>query len=629
MDASASCVEDIIASLPSLYQLNLFGELPSSKVSDLTEAINRTRCDSEYFRLDSADVGNNRLEDAGLAPLLPALLGLAPSRHGDLSEQRQKSFAQWPGVRLLGLSWNAAGAATCRRLGEILAEGGGRALQQLDLECNYLGDAGAAAVAEFLPGAVSLRVLRLGGNNIGAAGGKALGLALRQVISGGASRLEDFDLSRNFIGTSVMVMLWAQAVACDVDSKLGQPPLKRLRLDVNRIHDVGAQAMAASLAKTSSCGVHMEVLDLGFNLIGDAGALAMANAIGQGDIRVSRLSVCGNRFSAVGIDGLADACERGTCSSLRSLDLEGCDASLGTAAPRIAAALRRNQCSLVLYDPIAAGIEMCAAGAYGLDLSGLHIGTGGLDRLAAAICSPRARLASLAVARAGIGDQGVARLTEAIASSVSQHCLVSLDLGWNNIGPQGAKALAQFLQSPKSAALSSLQLECNCLGDEGAASLGTSLGALRRLGLASNTLGPAGALALLSERPQLEELLLGCNRLGQTGVGYVATFLRDSRLARLDLSVNRLKCAAVEALATALTCRQQGVPLALDLRSNFLAAAAACALAVALAQGCISELLLEHNSICGIGAQALMRALAECKSRGTCPSVLGLKDAEA
>ena len=81
---------------------------------------------------------------------------------------------------------------------------------------------------------------------------------------------------------------------------------------------------------------------------------------------------------------------------------------------------------------------------------------------------------------------GMARLPEAIASL---QCLTSLDLSWNGIGADGARALAALT------GLTSLALGSNSIGADGARALATLTG-LTSLDLGSNGIGADGARAL-------------------------------------------------------------------------------------------------------------------------------------
>jgi len=73
----------------------------------------------------------------------------------------------------------------------------------------------------------------------------------------------------------------------------------------------------------------------------------------------------------------------------------------------------------------------------------------------------------------------------------------TLDLTWNNIGRDGATAIAEALKSNET--LQTLQLTSNCIDDDGATALANALAynsTLRTLWLPRNMIGNAGATAI-------------------------------------------------------------------------------------------------------------------------------------
>jgi Ran GTPase-activating protein (RanGAP) involved in mRNA processing and transport len=99
--------------------------------------------------------------------------------------------------------------------------------------------------------------------------------------------------------------------------------------------------------------------------------------------------------------------------------------------------------------------------------------------------------------------------------------LTSLDLGWNQIGPAGARALAT---SPVLANLEWLNLYHNDILDEGACALAAAqLPRLRGLNMCRNGLTPRAAAAIRRDMPELRKLHAGCNALGDDGIAMLAT----------------------------------------------------------------------------------------------------------
>ena len=163
--------------------------------------------------------------------------------------------------------------------------------------------------------------------------------------------------------------------------------------------------------------------------------------------------------------------------------------------------------------------------------------------------------------------------------------LSSLDLSCNFIGDEGANSLAQALRVNTS--LSSLDLSCNSIGDEGANSLAqvlrvnTSLFSLR---LQNNSVGPEGVNSLsqaLKVNTSLSSLDLNDNSIGDEGANSLAQALRvNTSLSSLDLTRNSIGDEGANSLAQALRVNTS-----------------------------LSSLNLSFNSIGGEGVNALDKAL--------------------
>eukprot|EP00434_Breviolum_minutum_P000510 symbB.v1.2.000443.t1/scaffold32.1/size405148/16 len=111
---------------------------------------------------------------------------------------------------------------------------------------------------------------------------------------------------------------------------------------------------------------------------------------------------------------------------------------------------------------------------------------------------------------------------KALAETLKQNsALMSLDLRFNVIGPEGAKVLAQALQL--NSILTGLHLIGNIIGDEGAKALAEGLkqnSTLTLLYLSNNNIGPEGAQALaeaLQQNSTLTSLDLIGNFIGPEG----------------------------------------------------------------------------------------------------------------
>lgn len=175
------------------------------------------------------------------------------------------------------------------------------------------------------------------------------------------------------------------------------------------------------------------------------------------------------------------------------------------------------------------------------------------------------RLDTLDLVNTGLLDAGAAPLLDAAAESPA---LRHLYLGTNGLSTRSAAAIGRLLSD--SDQLDSLYVSCNRLGDDGvrliAAGLRHNRG-LKRLGLASNRIGPEGARTLadaLKGHPSLQFLDLGWtratsavgeagNRLLDRGAEHIAALLRGNPTLRgLDVSHNRISQVGLNHISDAL-----------------------------------------------------------------------------
>ncbi|XP_078463919.1 leucine-rich repeat-containing protein 34 isoform X1 [Lampetra planeri] len=221
-----------------------------------------------------------------------------------------------------------------------------------------------------------------------------------------------------------------------------------------------------------------------------------------------------------------------------------------------------------------------------------------------------------------IADDGA----EAIASLLQEgSCwLTSLDLSLNDIGPRGAKALGQVLQTNRS--LRSLNLAGNKVGEEGGVSLATALQtnvSLRSLDLHHCDLGTDSIIAFstaLSYNSSVEELDLSrplLFSLQEETTVHVARMLRTNRALRsLRLAKHGVRDFGARQLSEALANNSSLTHL--DLSCNLMARDGAASLALLLEQGssALRFLDLGFNRIGDAGVTALARAVG---SSGRCP----------
>lgn len=260
---------------------------------------------------------------------------------------------------------------------------------------------------------------------------------------------------------------------------------------------------------------HVTRLMIGNNIVGNSGALAIADFIRSSRSHIDVWYIAGNEID---VEGLVPVCEAlYDDPHVKSLWLKRNPLGPG-AGPVLAELLRRNRW--------------------------LH---------------------TLDLVNTGLLDDGAIPVIEALADNEG---LRHVYLGTNGLTSKSAEALAAVLRQAHH--LESVFLSCNRLGDEGARHLADALRhdrSLVRLGLASNRLGPAAAVALaeaLVEHPRLRFLDLGWtrataavgelgNQVGNEGARALAELLRTNPvLQALDVSHNRISQAGIDAIAEVL-----------------------------------------------------------------------------
>ena len=140
----------------------------------------------------------------------------------------------------------------------------------------------------------------------------------------------------------------------------------------------------------------------------------------------------------------------------------------------------------------------------------------------------------------------------------------TLAVPWSCIELEGAAALGRVLRG--NAAITSVNLSMNALGDGGALALAAAVrgprSALRALNLSSNKIGDSGAAAvasLLAACP-LDELTLSGNAIGDLGANSLAQAVQASAtIQRLYLGDNNIGDAGADSLADALAARPKQI----------------------------------------------------------------------
>jgi len=161
-----------------------------------------------------------------------------------------------------------------------------------------------------------------------------------------------------------------------------------------------------------------------------------------------------------------------------------------------------------------------------------------------------------------IGDEGCKTLAEHLPTSMEM-----LSLYNNQIGDEGCKALAEHLPT----SLETLSLTGNQIGDEGCKALAehltTTCTSLKTLDLGMNQIGDEGCKVLAEHLPtSLTQLFLGGNRIGDEGCKALADHLPTTctSLKTLDLGMNQIGDEGCKVLAEHLPTSLQFLMMALE-----------------------------------------------------------------
>ncbi|XP_068699918.1 protein NLRC3-like isoform X2 [Montipora foliosa] len=210
-----------------------------------------------------------------------------------------------------------------------------------------------------------------------------------------------------------------------------------------------------------------------------------------------------------------------------------------------------------------------------------------------------------------IGDEGATSLSQVLAVNTS---LTTLKLSGNSIGDAGATSLSQALAVNTS--LTTLKLFGNSIGEAGATSLSQALAvntSLTTLKLSGNSIGDAGATSLsqaLAVNTSLTTLKLSGNSIGYAGATSLSQALAiNTSLTTLHLSSNSIGAESATSLFQALAVNTSLTTL--NLSWNPIGDEGATSLSQALAiNTSLTTLDLSWNSIGAEGATSLSQALA-------------------
>ncbi|KAK3287025.1 hypothetical protein CYMTET_5435 [Cymbomonas tetramitiformis] len=382
-------------------------------------------------------------------------------------------------------------------LSKLLACNG--SLNELSVRENGIGDEGAKALAIALtPNAEgvfngSLNTLDLDVNGIGPEGAKALAVALtpneQGVFNGSLNTLNLADNQLCGVDEFGRGTYDASGIKALADALAFNGSLNTLDLRINDIGDEGAKALAVALTPNAEgvFNTSLNTLDLTDNRIGTEGAKALAvaltpNAEGVFNTSLNTLNLTNNEIGPEGAKALAVAltpnAEGVFNGSLNTLNLWG--NKIGPeGAKALAAALTPNEEGV--FNGSLNTLDVCnndITGEAALQLAEAvlkHPCMKEFNRIMMQDIRDD-KVQELDLNHSYIEDPGVLVLSKLLVFNTS---LNTLDLYYNNLGDEGAKALAVALtpnaEGVFNTSLNTLNLRSNAIGPEGAKALAVAL----------------------------------------------------------------------------------------------------------------------------------------------------------
>lgn len=375
----------------------------------------------------------------------------------------------------------------------------------------------------------------------------------------------------------------------------------------NGITDTGAAALARVLQSNTS----LRYLDLQDNELTDVGAVAMAQGLAGPEGALKTLQLGYNDISVEGAAALLARCHHSPnpnpendgplpCS-LTSLDLQFNELGPGVADVVVAALRGRGA-------PLADNSSSSSSST-----------TGSTTSSTTSNAVPPAGLTTLGLLQTGLGSSGAAVVAEALRTNT---VLRSLDLGSNEIGDEGAAALARALQPQQEAG--KLASEADDSGNN------PSKSALAHLFLFDNGIEEAGAAALASLLTHNEQLTFldleendalddDDNLEVAASMALIEAGLQRNRKAK----INQAAKAIADADAAAAQSAASAAPETVD-SSAAASAATTAARASAAVPPCSNAIKLnfEGDGLGDEGAILLLNVLLEAPKSSTTAGVL-------
>jgi len=440
--------------------------------------------------------------------------------------------------------------AVLQRLSEALLR---RSLRKIDLSQRSLQASDARLVKMALAQNANLTVLKLGYNNLGDAGVKTLAAGIVAHKS-----LNLLDLGFNNIGDEGIRAL------AHCMQKASEEQQQRTNVSSSSSNEYKYDGSFSTRTSTSST---LHTLYLAGNLIGQDGAMAMADFLRRGS-RLRKLFMTGNRIGGEGVKAITDAImEQQEAMSESEREYPATSTTFDVLQPPAAenlndlveGALQRENdvyskqtrmqhrnLSISISSPPSLsslsssrgepkhhhsssssnknnfhGMQELYLGGTGMELTGCQAVSRLLEK--------NSYLRVLSLPNCDIGDEEVRMLALSIKANKNELPLESLQLSFNNITHHGLEAMANALWG--STTMRELKVDNNMIGDRGAHQMAAIIPAMK----------------------VIEVLDVGFNSITTPGLTILMKSVAESKkLLSLSLSGNAIDATAAKSVAYAL-----------------------------------------------------------------------------
>ena len=306
--------------------------------------------------------------------------------------------------------------------------------------------------------------------------------------------------------------------------------LNLLDLGFNNIGDEGAKALARGLREAAAmkqtkngsndivAGGTLQTLYLAGNLIGEEGAMAIADFIRRGSC-LQKVYLTGNRIGGDGVKAIAQAILEREASKSADADME--NDSIKPDPAHFHQSLQLGD-SASNYSPIIANstISTTSSAAKNFrNIQELFLGGTGMGRVGCQavtqLLEKSRSLRVLSLPNCDIGDDDLAAMATSIKANKDALPIESLQLSFNKISHKGLEALTNALWGSET--LKQLEVDNNEIGDQGAhhiAAIIPGMKEFKALDVGFNSIKVAGLNVLMktiAESPHLETLSVSGN----------------------------------------------------------------------------------------------------------------------